>query len=315
MDYYEELGVRRVASVEDIHRAWRNLSRLLHPDQQQDEGLRLLAEAQMKRLNEVCAVLADPVQRLRYDRGLLGAPPAAPGRWAGLLDRWLLAAALVLCVIGAAVLYPRAAEPRMPLREPVVAATPAVPPPQPVLRHTAHRNPPAPLRHRQEPPRVDMPLIAVAPPPEVAAVRELPPAADVRPFAAPVARPAETPVNSIAGAWLYAPQKKPGSALLYPPEFIEVFIDETDGALRGRYRARYRVGDRPISGDVRFSFEGQRQGDPIVLPWTGSGGSSGAIRLKLLANGTLEVSWRATQLGASMDLASGTAILIRRREL
>jgi hypothetical protein len=109
--------------------------------------------------------------------------------------------------------------------------------------------------------------------------------------------------------------------MLYPPEFIEMFITESAGAIYGRYRARYRVGDRPISGDVRFSFEGHcplegRCPDgPTVLTWTGSEGASGEIRLKLLADDSLQVDWRATEFGSSTGLASGGAILTRRRGL
>ena len=103
--------------------------------------------------------------------------------------------------------------------------------------------------------------------------------------------------------------------LLYPPEFIELFITESAGAIYGRYRARYKVGDRPISGDVQFSFEGRRRDGPTVLAWTGSEGASGAIRLKLLADDTLQVDWHATEFGKSVGLASGAAVLTRRRGL
>jgi len=40
MNYYEELGLRPSASAEEIRQAYRELARLLPPDQQREEGLR-----------------------------------------------------------------------------------------------------------------------------------------------------------------------------------------------------------------------------------------------------------------------------------
>ena len=316
MDYYEELGVHRVAEVEEIRRAWRNLARLLHPDQQQEEGLRLLAEKQMKRLNEICAVLTDPVERLRYDRSLVGALPPPPPR-AGVRPTWTLAAALAVIAVAAAVLYPRRTPPRTASREPAGVAGPvAVSTPTPGRRHHARRgDAPAPFQRQQAPAPAKALPVLVEPPPEIPATSpDPPPPPDL--LSAPLAQPAEEPAASIAGAWFYAPPKtSPGTTQLYPPEFIEAFITESAGSIHGRYRARYKVGDRPISGDVRFSFEGRPQDGPVVLEWTGSGGASGQIRLKLLADDTLQVDWHATEFGNSVGLASGAAILTRRRGL
>ncbi len=77
MNHYEELGLGCSATTEQIRSAYRNLARLLHPDQQRDEELRRLAEVQMRRLNFIHAVLADPVLRSRYDASLLQTPSAA----------------------------------------------------------------------------------------------------------------------------------------------------------------------------------------------------------------------------------------------
>ena len=70
MDYYEELGISRTASAELVRHAYRQLARLMHPDQQLDESLRRLAETQMKRLNMVLAVLCDEERRRAYDLSL-----------------------------------------------------------------------------------------------------------------------------------------------------------------------------------------------------------------------------------------------------
>ncbi len=70
MDHYEELGLCRTASSEEIHGAYRALARLLHPDSQQNEQARVLAECQMRRLNGVMETLSSAERRAAYDRHL-----------------------------------------------------------------------------------------------------------------------------------------------------------------------------------------------------------------------------------------------------
>lgn len=77
MNYYEELGLTPEASPEEIHQAHRKLTKLLHPDQQTDEALRRLAEAQMRRLNSIVDVLSDSDSRKQYDKGV-NAPNGRP---------------------------------------------------------------------------------------------------------------------------------------------------------------------------------------------------------------------------------------------
>lgn len=67
MTYYEELGVECSASPEEIHRAYRRLAQILHPDQHQDEALRRICERQLARLNGIAEVLGDPERRREYD--------------------------------------------------------------------------------------------------------------------------------------------------------------------------------------------------------------------------------------------------------
>jgi curved DNA-binding protein CbpA len=115
MTYYEEFGVRRTASLEEIRQAYKALARLLHPDQCADEKLRALAETQMKRLNEMLGVLSDSDARRRYDAALdcqgafppPGSRPGTRGRarspktWLGLRPAsllWLSASAVALVV-------------------------------------------------------------------------------------------------------------------------------------------------------------------------------------------------------------------------
>jgi hypothetical protein len=78
MNYYEELGIRRDAPLEEIRQAYKLLARLLHPDGQPDARLKAMGECQMRRLNEILAILTDPKKRRQYDESLCQSPTAAP---------------------------------------------------------------------------------------------------------------------------------------------------------------------------------------------------------------------------------------------
>ena len=124
--------------------------------------------------------------------------------------------------------------------------------------------------------------------------------------------PGEGP-NVLSGDWIFVPAAdtmKSG----YPPEFIELRLRDHEGAMRGSYRARYRVADRAISPNVAFQFEGRTGAEGGVLPWLGPGGSQGEVTLRLLANGHLQVAWEADRLGEELGLISGAATLVRRLE-
>lgn len=344
MNYYDELGLTPEASAEEIHQAYRNLARLLHPDQHHDENLRRLAESQMKRLNAVHAILSDPLQRRRYDLSLreehgaserlvpVVVTPAseAPGRPA-----WLSASHgfwLLIALIATATLLwyfrsppaPRDPSPALP-SEPTEAPTPA--PEAPPLRSpkpkaTAPAVTPRELqelRRELETARTerDTALARLAEIQAEAAphVRETIPLPE--PLSPPVFESSEVPQASggFAGTWFYPIPRGPShSGSLYPPEYIETVIVEEGDWLRGRYRALYRVPDRAISPEVVFRFEGHSEHGTAVLPWTGAGDARGEVRLRLLSGNSLEVSWTAAELGTQMGLVTGTAVLIRRRD-
>ena len=71
-DYYQDLGVSRDASPEDIKRAYRKKARTLHPDVNPSPE----AEEQFKKVSQAYDVLSDPEKRRSYD---MGSDPYAGG--------------------------------------------------------------------------------------------------------------------------------------------------------------------------------------------------------------------------------------------
>ena len=157
MDFYDELGVPRSASRDEIRRAYRQRASLFHPDKYPNAELRAIAEAEMQRVNEIAGLLTDPEERLRYDRTLIGEgvaagkgkEPTARARPArrrlGIeVALWLLAgaAASLTCIL--ALRPDPASVPSVPL---MAASSPP----------TAHADPaqPQPLPHSVPPSRLE----------------------------------------------------------------------------------------------------------------------------------------------------------------
>ena len=150
---------------------------------------------------------------------------------------------------------------------------------------------------------------SLPPPPRLLTSGEHPP---LLPHTAPLS---ESAPAGLEGTWFYArPRTGPQSGDLYPPEYIEAVIWQEGALLRGRYRARYQVTDRPISPEVFFLFEGTAAGRMAELKWRGGGGSKGELQVRLTSENSMQLSWWATELGSSLGLASGTAVLVRRQE-
>jgi hypothetical protein len=322
MNYYEELGLSPRADVAEIQEAYRNLVRLLHPDQHAEPRLRRLAEAQMRRLNLVRETLTDPEKRRRYDASIA---EAARRKAQACFRRRLLAAVAVGAVVCLAIrMFSGGPGTGRSAKSPATgqAETAALLDSAPARRMKRDPEPAPPPRAR----RAAGPSATQAPAPadfvEPPALPPLvPPVSPVVPLAAAVlaprspgepAPPAEA--SPFAGTWVYVPPRlAPREPQLYPPEYVEAVIQHAGEIVRGRYRARYRVPDRAISPVVAFQFEGSAEQSPATLAWSGPAGAAGEVRLTLLPSGHLRVDWLATSLGGQLGLASGTAVLTRRQ--
>jgi curved DNA-binding protein CbpA len=169
MDFYEELGVPRSASRDEIRSAYRQRARLLHPDRYSNAALRAIAEAEMRRVNAIAGLLTHPQERLLYDRTLIGEGVAAgkgrepiarsqPSR--RRLDTkvafWLVAGAATSLICILALAFDSASAPAVPLvaasSAPAARAYPAQP------ESIAGRVPLSPLEGKQ---RVDTDASAV----------------------------------------------------------------------------------------------------------------------------------------------------------
>lgn len=333
MNYYEELAIEPSAGQDEILKSHKRLTRILHPDLHPEPALRLLADIQMRRLNALVEVLSDPVQRRQYDHSLteIGRNTRV-NRWKlgaviARIPRWIYVAGAFL--LGVAVAYfPRtqaqgvSAPPGGGMRTSAVeaAGTPresmakgrAARPNRPAVRRL--REPgaeggvvgarvdtgPAGWAPEPAPTEVPTPLEATGPQSAVAEVRE-----------APVTRARQ----GYGGSWLYTPPKSPTrNAAVYSPEYIEMKISEHEGALRGSYVARYRISDKPISPSVAFQFAGEIGDPPAALAWTGAGGRHGEVRLTLLGNSSMQVTWHVSGPVPADTLGGGTAVLVRREE-
>ena len=350
--YYEELGLTSDASPEQIRESFRALVRLLHPDQQTDSQLKDIAETQMRKLNRIYGVLSDPEKRRHYDDDLeedYGPPAIAGPQFQPALTKILTRAAWLVAILAGVGLViwltsdntpaPQAstAEQNLPAAAaPVSAARPVSRGDQAMViaglradlkALTIERDAaihelarlrgsqpatPSPGSARNESAELRPPAITMT---------ELPSAAKLPVVLASnsgLPRMEIPSARKLAGFWFYAKpplgQRNKNQAL-YPPQFIEVTINEDAGMVYGRLRARYDIADRPISPDVTFTFNGPSIPGPTAsYAWTGSAGAKGDLTFKFISENSVKFDWMATDLGSQLGLEGGTAVLTRRIE-
>ena len=69
-DPYQELGVARTASADEVRKAFRKLAKKLHPDQNPGDKP---AEERFKRVSAAFDILGDPEKRKKFDAGQIDA--------------------------------------------------------------------------------------------------------------------------------------------------------------------------------------------------------------------------------------------------
>jgi curved DNA-binding protein CbpA len=342
MNHYEELAVAQDASDAEIHQAYRALARLLHPDNQADPQLKSAAERQMIRLNEILATLADPQKRRKYDESLIGRnlpipavlspPPPPPTLRLSRHLPWILACCILVAAgfwylrsneSGEPLALGRSVQPAQTL--PIVETPPTSGNrlPKKSLSRLRPSSQPADFKPDENPaltesvnPVPDPGEPAASVPPAVMKAAGLPVQAPrtipetPAPSPAAVAQPA-----TLAGRWFYAPgshdTQTPG---MYPPEFIEFFLSEEQGVLSGKYWARYRIPDKPVSPEVQFRVSGAAQKENVTtIKWASDDGASGQMKIVLRESNSMEVTWWTTAFGRQTALTSGTAVLVRQQ--
>ncbi|MCC7236727.1 MAG: J domain-containing protein [Bryobacterales bacterium] len=344
LSLYDDLGVPTNATQDEIRQAHKALARLLHPDQILDQYTKGLAETTLKRINAAYAVLGDPRQRRNYDEEAAPACPPLPypshPQGQGQAIRWQswpwqpfrrnllwIGATLACLAVIYWILWPgRQPEAEWTARSPAAApwapspASPASVPPasKPQLaRHAVSRQ----VRR----PQAVLPALApvgprpAVPPPVIAPLEiavsitgALPPPPAFTPAAASPGPPPARLAHE--GLWIYPETSKLASKQIgYLPEFIELAIRYTNGFLKGRFTARYRVANQPISPEVQFRFEGAPLDSGASYSWSGNGGARGQVRLHSIGDHQLQVTWHTTQPGPEARLVSGSALLVRRQ--
>ena len=302
---YDDLGLPPGASEEEIRETYLNRVRVLHPDLQREPSRKRQAESQMKRVSRAYAVLSDPERRRRYDAELAGGggeesgASAAGNRKKGrsraravITLGWLICAFAGTVGIGWYVsqqtFQPSAPEQVSAAPVPAPAAQPAPPGDLDSLRSDLSAA-------RAERDRAIEQNILQAKELDFLTGRILAPPAGTGHF---------------SGIWVLP--KLTGSPSAFTPEAVDLILSEQQGAIRGRYRARYPGMGTPEPPMVRFYLEGKSQGGVANATWIGAGGSKGEIQMKLASENALQLVWSTIQPGKQSGPDSGTVALVRK---
>lgn len=342
MTHYEELGVSPDAPAEEIRRAFRRTSRLLHPDLQSVPELRQAAEVQMRRLNEIVEMLCEPESRAEYDRSL------GQARSSALLT--------VRPEVAAHTALPHAL-PTEPARLPIhpsliaglafgalamfcwniVSSAPVVIDSAPLESSSvspasgsvgSQRLAPKASYRAQIPSRGDAapsaalpfvpegPATSPAPTPELHVENAQIPSASVahvetpKPLVPVPPSPAAPSRNSLEGVWLLYrepnAQLEPGE---FAAEFVELRLQQNGDHFTAAYRSRYRTPDRMGAPEVNFRFEGSVHAQEF--PWTGRNGSQGKVRLTVQSAEAMQLEWVAESRIPGSLFTQGSAKLVR----
>ena len=341
MNYYEELGIDRDATISEIREAYKLAARLLHPDIQRDQRLKELAEREMKRLGGIVAVLVNPRDRARYDAELaegarpvrtalfaragrpellqtvvrhwfwilLGSTTIGMGTWYGFaraadVPRGHAATESARAAAGpAATRVEHAPERRRPLKTPEAA----------VARRVAQTPPSRPtVKEATEPvPGATIPTPVETP----AAAAMVVPGAGMAAEKWPAEAVRDGDESPFTGEWLYAADgQKEDRAGSYPARYVEFRLRTEGGTLVGEYRAVHTLVDKAISPEVVLRVRGESpSGNAATLDWESSAGARGQLEITLRSPNQLQVKWWTTQFGRQETLSSGMAVLMRLR--
>ena len=327
MTYYEEFGITKTATEEEIRLAHRRLIKLLHPDLQQDQALRKLAGTQSCRLNLIAETLLDSNKRIQYNRSL-SEPPIRPGIFRLPLVSTAVATSIAIVLALAwtnatnntwAEPIPRPPEPMsphspsiktpdvhapVPVRTPVTIAATALPTKdthEPILQQPDPHPEPITLNPQDNTPQLPLPV----------------------PHSQSNKGPeTQEKEDGLVGTWVYIePAHFDDDRNMYRPEYIEMRIREIGGQIVGDYTARYRITDRPLTPNVTFHFEGpipsgtstvQANLPPAaVFQWKTTKGLHGILKLTFKNTDSVQTDWNVIQGATAADLVAGNATLTR----